>query len=106
MNKNPLGKVAGGMLASRGVKAESDTAEASKVKHAAPTSAVPGAEMIHGKRRRGSTEVVSLTVRLRREDWAAMNEIKSANGMSQQEQFLKGLAMWFDHNGKAPPKAP
>lgn len=106
MNKNPLGKVAGGKLASRSVKAESENTEAPQITRSAPSSVVPGAEIVNGKRRRGSSEVVSQTVRIRREDWAVMNEIKTANGMSAQEQFLKALAMWFDHNGKAPPQSP
>lgn len=103
MTKNPLGKLGGGKLAGRNVRTETAAEAAPK-----PTAAVavPGADVVHGKRRRGSSEVVSQTVRLRREDWVAMNEIKIATGMSAQEQFIRALAMWFDHNNKEPPKAP
>lgn len=88
---NPLGKM-GGRLQARSAKATEE-----------PSPAVPGAEIVHGKRRRGAGEVVSQTVRLARDDWAVMNEIKVATGMSSQEQFMAALAMWFDHQGKPAP---
>lgn len=94
---NPLGKL-GGRLASRAAPTQPEAPAASTA------AAVPGAEIVNGKRRRGAGDVVSQTVRLAREDWATMNEIKVATGMSSQEQFVAALAMWFDHQGRPAPK--
>lgn len=115
MTKNPLGKLGGGKLAGRSVKVDSPESQVAETRQTTskppdrrlqPPSTVPGAEIVHGKRRRGSSDSVQQTVRLRREDWGVMNEIKVTTGMSSQEQFIKALAMWFDHNNKAPPQAP
>lgn len=98
---NPLGKM-GGRLASRAAAAE--TAPAAEPVPPAAVITVPGADVVNGKRRRGAGELVSQTVRLAREDWVTMNEIKVTTGLSAQEQFMAALAMWFDHQGKGRPK--
>lgn len=91
--KNALGKL-GGRLAAR--------APAPEAAISTP-AAVPGNDIVHGKRRRGAGDIVCQTVRLARKDWVTMTEIKMVTGLSAQEQFLEALTMWFDHQGKAAP---
>lgn len=101
MTANPLGK-----LQQRSVKAASDTPAPSVAAVNRPTSGIPAEGIVHGKKRRGSGEVVSQTVRLRREDWQRMTELKAKEGFSSQEQFIMGLGLLFAQYGMEPPGSP
>lgn len=58
------------------------------------------------KRRPGADDVVAMTVRLRRKDWARLLELRATEGRSAQEVFLAGLASEFAKYGFDPPEAP
>lgn len=105
--KSPLGKIQ-----HRSVKAAGDADEARSP--AAPlslakpsfTGGVPNEDKVHGKRRRGTGAIVSQTVRLRREDWQRMAEIRTKEGISSQQQFIIALGLFFAEYGLEPPVAP
>jgi hypothetical protein len=61
-----------------------------------------------GKRRRGTNEsgVVTMTVRLRRADWAKLVELRMTEGKTAQEVFFEGLAGVFARYGFDAPLAP
>lgn len=106
---NPLGK-----LATRAARTSSTPAadqvppaQAAQVRQARGAGAGEGAgEVVHGKRRRGTEDVVSMTVRLRRADWTRLGELRLTEGKSAQEVFLEGLAAVFAKYGFEPPQAP
>lgn len=103
--KNPLGK-----LQARSVKALGDAGpEATPTPRPSPgmhPAGFPDADKDHGKRRRGSGEIVSQTVRLRREDWQRMAELRIHEGISSQQQFIMALGLLFAQKGLEPPVAP
>lgn len=119
MSKNPLGKLqqrsnraapAGeGAAVSPGAEVEANQARGAETAAPARRANTPTAEAgskVHGKRRRGSSDVVSMTVRVRREDWARLVEIRSTEGKSGQEVFFEGLKAVFAQYGFPPPEAP
>lgn len=101
MTKNPLGK-----LQQRSVKAASEAGPARPTQRTAAPAGIPGEGTVHGRKRRGSGEVVSQTVRLRREDWQRMGELRIKEGLSAQEQFMMGLGLLFAQYGLEPPVSP
>lgn len=105
---NPLGKLAE-RAARSGAAAVADQVPAAQAVQERPARAGAGegaAEVLHGKRRRGTDDVVAMTVRLRRADWARLGELRLTEGKSAQEVFLEGLAAVFAKYGFEPPKAP
>ncbi|WP_045764092.1 hypothetical protein [Xanthomonas albilineans] len=113
-SKSPLGKL--GQRAAR----NSQTAEATPAGFDEPIVAatrpvvrsVPSqsanAGKVQGKRRRGTNEsgVVTMTVRLRREDWARLVELRMTEGKTGQEVFFEGLTAVFARYGFDAPMAP
>lgn len=115
-SKSPLGKL--GQRAAR----SSQTAEATPAGfdeprapatrpaiRAVPTAAAEGeGGKVQGKRRRGTNEsgVVTMTVRLRREDWARLVELRMTEGKTGQEVFFEGLTAVFARYGFDAPVAP
>lgn len=92
MSKNPLGK-----LQQRSVKAAPD---------ATAPAASPASAPAKGRKPRGTGDVVWQTVRLRREDWQNMGMLRIKEGMTAQEQFLKGLGLLFAQYNMPPPEQP
>lgn len=105
MTNNSLGKV-GSKLQERKVKASADADPADAVPKRPAAAGMPGEDLVKGKRRRGSGEVVFQTVRLRREDWLRMTELRTSDGLSSQEQFIMALGLLFAQYGLPPPVAP
>lgn len=100
MTMHPLGK-----LQQRSVKADTLAPTATSHLGHAPAG-IPAQGIVHGKRRRGSGEIVQQTVRLRRADWQRMSELRVKEGWSAQEQFIMGLGLLFAQCGMAPPESP
>lgn len=112
-SKSPLGK-----LGQRAARNNSQAAEPTPAgfDEATPTRpairAVPSpageGEKVQGKRRRGTNQsgVVTMTVRLRREDWARLVELRMTEGKTGQEVFFEGLTAVFARYGFDAPVAP
>ncbi|WDJ87449.1 hypothetical protein [Xanthomonas campestris] len=113
-NKHPLGKL-GARAARNTAPVPADPApsgfEDSQPRPAARPSQAQSADagkVQGGKRRRGTNEsgVVTMTVRLRREDWARLVELRMTEGKTGQEVFFEGLAAVFARYGFDAPQAP
>lgn len=110
-SKSPLGKL--GQRAARNSQtveatpAGFDEPNARTAIRAAPTPAGEG-EKVQGKRRRGTNQsgIVTMTVRLRREDWAKLVELRMTEGKTGQEVFFEGLTGVFARYGFDAPLAP
>lgn len=110
-SKSPLGKL--GQRAARNSQAADatpagfDEPKARPAIRAVPTPAGEG-EKVQGKRRRGTNQsgVVTMTVRLRREDWARLVELRMTEGKTGQEVFFEGLTAVFARYGFDAPVAP
>lgn len=114
-SKNPLGK-----LGQRAARNNQAAAEPTPAGFDEPTPARPairavpssspgeGGGKVQGKRRRGTNEsgVVTMTVRLRREDWARLVELRMTEGKTGQEVFFEGLTAVFARYGFDAPVAP
>lgn len=116
-SKSPLGKL--GQRAVRNSQAAADPTPAGFDEPTPPPTrpairAVPAASpageggKVQGKRRRGTNEsgVVTMTVRLRREDWARLVELRMTEGKTGQEVFFEGLTAVFARYGFDAPVAP
>ncbi|MBO9834734.1 hypothetical protein [Xanthomonas phaseoli] len=113
-SKSPLGKL--GQRAARNSQAaeampagfdEPMVAATSPAVRAVPSQPAEGGK-VQGKRRRGTNEsgVVTMTVRLRREDWARLVELRMTEGKTGQEVFFEGLTAVFARYGFDAPVAP